>query len=138
MVLQISFGDLALMDPSTIPNQDDFARYVPAKVVQRFDEFLAVDRTFKMPFVDFSGKRQSHSRGQRSPFLGHSPKDGPFSYASPGGSQSFLKGETKFIPKHDFCAEPKRLFLSLANLAATRLLPTLSPAQPPAARAFGD
>ena len=57
MVLQISFGDLAAMDPSTIPNQDDFARDVPAKMRQCFDEFVTIDRTFKMPFVDFAGKR---------------------------------------------------------------------------------
>ncbi len=57
MVLQISFGDLAAMDPSTIPNQDDFARDVPAKMRQCFDEFVTIDRTFKMPLVDFAGKR---------------------------------------------------------------------------------
>ncbi len=54
MLLKIGFGDLAAMDPGTIPNQDDFACYVPAKMVQRFDEFVAMDRTFKMAFVDFA------------------------------------------------------------------------------------
>lgn len=43
MVLQISFGDLTAMDPGTIPNQDDFTGDVPAKMVQRFDELLAID-----------------------------------------------------------------------------------------------
>jgi hypothetical protein len=138
MVLQISFGDLAAVDPSTIPNQDDFARGVPAKMVQRFDKFLAIDRTFKMPFVDFAGKRQGHCRRQRSPFLGHSTKDRSFSCACPSSSQRFLKGETKFIPNYDFCVEPPRLFLSWTNLAATRLLPTLYPAPLLAARVFVD
>lgn len=138
MVLQIRFGNLAAVDPGTIPNQDDFARDVPAQMVQRFQEFLAIDRTFKMPFVDFPGKRQGHCGGQRSPFLGHSTKDGSFSCASPGGGQRFLKGEAKFIPKHDFCADSLRLFLSLANLAATTLLPNLDPAPRLAARVFVD
>lgn len=56
MVLQISFGDLAAMDPGTIPNQNDLTGRVPVKMLQRFDEFLAIDRTFKMPFVDLAGK----------------------------------------------------------------------------------
>lgn len=138
MVLQISVGDLAAVDPGTIPNQDDFARDVPAKMVQRFDKFLAIERTFKMPFVDFPGKRQGYCRRQRSPFLGHSTKDGSFSCAGPSSGQRFLKGEAKFIPNYDFCVEPPRLFLSLANLAATRLLPTLYPAPLLAARVFVD
>jgi hypothetical protein len=54
MVLQIGFGDLTAMDPGPIPNQDDFACYVSVKMIQRFDQFLAVDRTFKMSFVDFA------------------------------------------------------------------------------------
>ena len=126
------------MDPSPIPDQDDFARDVSAKMSQCFDELLAVDGTFKMPFVDLAGKRQGYCRGQRPPFPGHSTKKGSFSDASPGGSQRFLKGEAKFIPKHDFCADSLRLFLSWANLAATRLLPTLSPALQLAARVFAD
>src|SRR5512139_190606 len=128
MVLQISFGGLAAMDLSTIPNQNDFARDVSTKMVQCFDEFQTIDRTFKMPFVDFAGKRQGYCRGQRSPFLGYSTKNGPFSCASPGSDQRFLKGEAKFIPNYDFCVEPPRLFLSLANLAATRLPLMLYPA----------
>lgn len=138
MVLQIGFGDLAAMDPGTIPNQDDFAGDVPAKMVQRFDEFLALDRTFKMPFVDFARKRQGHCRGHRSPFLGHATKDGPFSSARPGGGQRFLKGEAKFIPKYDFCVEPPRLFLSWTNLALARLRPALFPARSLAARVVVD
>ncbi len=129
MVLQIRFGNLAAMDPGPIPNQDDFARCVPAKMVQRLDEFLAIDRTLKVPFVDFAGKRQCHGRGQRPPFPGHSTKDGPFSSARPSGGQRFLKGEAKFIPKYDFCVEPPRLFLSWTNLALARLAPTLFPAR---------
>lgn len=54
MVLQISFGDLTAMDPSSIPNQDDFAGYVSTKMVERLDEFLTIDGTFKMPFVDLA------------------------------------------------------------------------------------
>jgi hypothetical protein len=57
LVLQISFGDLAAMDPSTIPNQDDFARDVPAKMIECFDKFLTIDRTLKIFFVDFAGQR---------------------------------------------------------------------------------
>lgn len=138
MVLKIGFDDLAAMDPGTIPDQDDFAADVPAKMVQRFEELLAIDRTFKMPFVDFAGKRQCHCRGQRPPFLGHSTKEGSFSSASPGGCQGFLKGEAKFIPKYDFCVEPPRLFLSWTNLALARLLPTLFPARWLAARVVVD
>jgi len=129
MVLQISFGDLTAMDLGSIPNQNDLAGRVPAKMIQCFDKFLAIDRTFKMPFVDFAGKRQCHRRGQRSPFLGHSAEDRSFSSASPGRCQRFLKGEAKFIPKYDFCAEPPRLFLSWTNLALARLPPALSPAR---------
>jgi len=138
MVLQISFGDLTAMDPGTIPNQDDFAWDVPAKMVERFDEFLAIDRTFKMPFIDFAGQRECHRRGQHPPFLSHSTKDGSFSSASPGGCQGFLKGEAKFIPKHDFCVEPPRLFLSWTNLALARLRPALFPARSLAARVVVD
>ena len=54
MVLEIGFGHLATMDPGPIPNQDDLACYVSVKMVQRLDQFLAVDRTFKMSFVDLA------------------------------------------------------------------------------------
>jgi len=54
MVLQISFGDLTAMDPGPIPNQDEFARDIPAKMVERFNEFLTIDGAFKMPFVDLA------------------------------------------------------------------------------------
>ena len=54
MLLKIGFGDLAAMDPGPIPDQDDRACYVPAKMSQCVDEFLAIDRTFKVLFVDFA------------------------------------------------------------------------------------
>jgi len=55
MVLQIGLGNLAAMGPGTIPNQDEFSGYLPLNVLQGFNEFFAIDRTFKMPFVDFAG-----------------------------------------------------------------------------------
>ena len=52
--MQIGFGDFAAMDSGTIPNQNELSRYLPLNVLQCFNEFFAVDRTFKMPFVDFA------------------------------------------------------------------------------------
>ena len=43
MVLQITLGDLTAMDPGSIPNQDDFGGYESTKMVERFDELLAID-----------------------------------------------------------------------------------------------
>ena len=106
MILQISVDNLTAMDSGPIPNQNDYARYMSAKMVERFDELLAIDGTFKMSFIDLAGKRQSHRGGESSPFFGHSAEEGSFSCAHPGRCQRFLKGEAKFIPTHDFCVEP--------------------------------
>jgi len=67
----------------------------------------------------------------------HDPSENwPFSFGGPRCRPGFWKGETKFIPKYDFCAQPLRLFLALENLAPARPSPTLAPVLLPAAKAF--
>ena len=72
-----------------------------------------------MLFVDFSWQAQRYRSGYCAAFLCDSAEDRTLSSTSPSCRQFFLKGKTKFIPKHDFCAEPLWLFLSLAHLVAT-------------------
>ena len=89
-----------------------------------------------MPFVDSARESQGHHGGQGSTFLGDTAMDGALSFPGPSGRQLLLKGKTKFIPKYDFCAEPPRLFLSLANLVPATPQPIPFPVRSLAARAF--
>jgi hypothetical protein len=91
-----------------------------------------------MSFVNPAGESQCDHGGEGSTLLGDTAMDGALPDTGPGGRQLLLKGKTKFIPKYDFCAEPPRLFLSLANLVPARPRPIPFPARSLAARAFAD
>ena len=127
---------VAFVGAGSIPNQNDFAWNLPLNMLQCGNQIFAIDRTFKMPFVDFAGKSECNRCRDGTPFLCHSAVNGTLASTSPSGRQKFLKGKAKFIPKHDFCAEPLRLFLSLANLVPTMPSPILLPARPLAVKAF--
>ena len=45
---------LASVDACSIPNQNDPARNVSLKMFESFNDFLTVNCTFKMSFVDFA------------------------------------------------------------------------------------
>lgn len=129
MVGKIVLDFLAGMNSSSIPNQNDLAWKVSLQMVERFNDLLTFHGTLKMSLVDSARKGQCHGCRQSTAIIGDPSENWPFSFACPSRRQRFLKGETKFIPKHDFCAEPLRLFLALENLAPSKPAPTLVPAR---------
>jgi len=120
VLLKIRLGHLAPMSPGSVPNQNDFSWDLLLNMGKRLDKVFTFYRAFKMPFVDPAREGQCNHRGQGPTFLGDSAMDRTLPFPGPGGRQLLLKGKTKFIPKYDFCAEPLRFFLSLANLVPAR------------------
>ena len=122
------------MDPSSIPDQKEGTGNMVLKMFQSLKDLLTVDRSFKMPFVDFTRESKGHRRRQNPTIPANLSQDRSPSSTGPGRRRCFLKREPKFIPEDDFGAQPLRLFLSWVNRGPARPAPTLVPVPPPAAR----
>lgn len=138
MVGQIPLNFLAGMNASSIPNQNDLAWKVSLEMLECCNDLLAFHGAIKVSFVDFARQGQRHGRRESTAIRSDPSENWSFSFACPSCRQQFLKGETKFIPKDEFCAEPLRLFLALENLAPARPVPILALALQLAAMAFAD
>ena len=121
MFLQKCFHNLGSMGARAIPDQDERALDVAQQMLQSDQQFFSIDRAIRMSFLDLASHRQSsHCRGFPAK-LGNSFQLRGLAFRCPGEADWFGIGNPKFIFKYDLCAEPVRLFLSLANPAPTRL-----------------
>lgn len=136
VLLKIGFRHLAPIRSGSVPNENDLSRNLPLNVGQGLEQVFTFDGGFKMSFVDLARKSECDYAGQCSTFLGDSAMDRTLAETGPRGRQLLLKGKAKLIPKYDFCAEPLRLFLSLANLLQARPRPIPFPVRSLGARAF--
>jgi len=129
MFLQKRFHDVGLMGTRSIPDQNEGAFDVTYKVFQSDQQFFGIDRAVKMSFVNLARNRQaSHCRCFPAK-LGNPFQLGCLPFRRPSEADRLCIGEAKFIFKYDLCAEPPRLFLSLANPGSTRLGSDLHPVQ---------
>ena len=121
MLLQKRFHDVGFMGTRSIPDQNERALDVAHKVFQSDQQFFGIDRAIKMPFVDLARNRQASHRRSFPAKLGNPLQLRCLAFRCPSETDRFGIGEPKFIFKYDLCAEPLRLFLSLANPGSTRL-----------------
>ena len=84
-------------------------------MLKRFNQLRAFDGSFEMAFVNLARQSQRGRRRHRPPITGHASQHRAFAFARPRRGQRFLKGEPKFIEKHDRGGVPPGLFLSGAN-----------------------
>ena len=106
------------------------------QMLQHFDDLCAFHAAAEMPFINFTRERQPDRRREPAPFRFDAAKHRTFAARGPRPSQGFLKGKTKFIQKHDFCAQPPRFFLSVANRDSTTRESRLRPVPSHAATAL--
>ena len=136
MLLKKRFHDFGLMGSRLIPDQNERTLNMPPKMLQSDDHLFSIDRAVKMSFVDLARNRQANHRGCLSAKLGDPLQSWRLAFWRPGEADRFCIGKPKFIFKHNFCAEPPRFFLSLANPCSTRLGSILRPVQSLALPAF--
>lgn len=138
MLREIALYFPAGMGSSSVPDQDEGAGKMVLQMHKRFEDLLAMDGSFEMPFVDFAREAEGHRRGQSPSVRGDLAQDGSFASPSPSRRQGFLKGESKFIPEDDVGAQPPRLFLSLANRVRAKPAPARALVRRLAAMVSGD
>ncbi len=136
MLCQVGLCHPAEMGPGSVPDQNEGARQMLLEMLQSFQNLFAVDGSLEMPFVDLAREREGHGGRQHPPIRCNLMQDRPPSPASPGGRRRFLKGEPKFIPEHDFGAQPPRLFLSSVNRGPATPGSVRVPVRQPAPAAF--
>ena len=136
MLLKKSLHNFSLVGTRLIPDQDDRSVDMSQEVLQSDEHLFSIDRAVKMSFVDLARNRQTNHSGCFSAELGDALQSWRLAFGRPGEAGRFCIGKTKFIFKHDFCAEPPRFFLSWANPCSTRLGSILHPVQSLALPAF--
>jgi len=120
MLGQISLDQVRPMRSRAIPDQNKRSVYVPSDMFQANNQFLRVDRTIKMSFVNLTADCQSH-QGRCLPTMFRDPLDlWRLAFGCPGKADSFGIGQPNLIFKNDLCAEMLRFFLSWANPGSTK------------------
>lgn len=113
---KIFFHQLALMSARTIPNDDERLSNAATKMLQTLNHLFGIDRTFKMLLVDVACDGQACHRGNLTPIFSDPFQVRRLSTRRPSPTDRFGEGDSKFIFKNHFCAEPPRFFLSCSNL----------------------
>ena len=98
-----------------IPNQDDRPLNMPSKVFQAIQQFLSINGTIKMSFVNLARNRQCGHRRSFTSIATVSFQLRGLTFGCPGETHWFHVRDPKLIFKDDFCAALLCLFLSLAN-----------------------
>jgi hypothetical protein len=80
------------------------------KMFQHFDDLRTFHAPTEMAFVNLARQRQADSRGKSAAFIFHTTQNRSLAARCPGSSEGFLKGEPKFVKKHDFCVVSPRFF----------------------------
>lgn len=125
MVFQELSHDFTSMSRRSIPDQDESALDLAYKMFQSDQQFFGIDRAFKMPFVDLARNCQTDHRRDFPAKFGDPFQLRGFAFRGPGKTDWFCIGKSKFIFKHDLCAEPPRFFLSGASPDSARRGSTL-------------
>lgn len=129
MLLQKRFYNFGFVRTRLIPDQDDRTPNMAQQVRQSQDNLLGIDRAVKVPLVDLARNRQADHRRCFSAEPGDSLQPRRLALWRPSGANRLGIRKPKFVFKHDLCAEPPRLFLSLANPDSTKRESALRPAQ---------
>jgi len=129
MLLKKRIHYFGLVGARLIPDQNEWAFDMPQEMLQSYDHFFGIYRAVEMPFVNLARNCQANHGGCFATKLGNPLQSWCLAFWRPGETDRFCIGKSKFIFKHDFCAEPPRFFLSWANLCSTRLESILRPVQ---------
>lgn len=130
---QIGLSQPPRVSPGSVPDQNHFASQMLLQMLKTVHNLIAMNRSFKMSLKDLARQGERHRGRDCAPVRVDLIEDGSTPAVAPSGRGLLLKGETKFIPEHDFGAQPLRLFLSWANRDPAKLALAHVPVQLPAA-----
>lgn len=133
MFRQIGLSHATRVSPGSVPDQNYFAAKMVLQMLKSVHNLIAMNRSFKISLIDLAREGERHCGRDSAPLCVDLIEDRSPSAASPSSRRLLLKGETKFIPEHDFGAQPLRLFLSWVNRDPAKIAPVHAPVQSPAA-----
>jgi len=130
---QIGLSQPTRVSPGSVPNQNHFASQMVLQMLKTVHNLTAMNRSFKMSLKDLARQGERHRGRDCAPVGVDLIQDGSTPAVAPSGRGLLLKREAKFIPEHDFGAQPLRLFLSWANRDPAKLARARVPVRSPAA-----